>query len=219
MNQLTVRGFGDELGESIRRLAQREGISLNQAALKLLRKGAGLPDGRENVNTIGDSLDDLFGTWSPEEAEAFNAALEVFEIVGRIGVGMKILLDSNAYSEFMRGNHRVREIVQAAEEIFMSAVVVGEQLFGFRQGQRFEQNVAELRSFLERPYVTFVPVGPVTADRYSRIMTSLRMKGRPIPTNDVWIAAHAMETGADLVSADRHFGYVDQIVWVRVTPS
>ena len=81
MNQITVRGFGDELGESIRRLAQREGISLNQAALKLLRKGAGLPDGQGGEKTIGNSLDDLFGAWSPEEAEAFNAALEVFETV------------------------------------------------------------------------------------------------------------------------------------------
>ena len=81
VNQLTVRGFGDELGESIRHLAQREGISLNQAALKLLRKGAGLPDGQGTENTIGNSLDDLFGTWSAEEAEEFNAALEVFETV------------------------------------------------------------------------------------------------------------------------------------------
>ena len=129
---------------------------------------------------------------------------------------MRILLDSNAYSEFMRGKHRVREVVQGAEEILLSAVVVGEQLYSFRQDQRFEQNFAELRSFLERPYVSFVSVGPVTSDRYSRIMASLKAKGRPIPTNDVWIAAHAMETGADLVSADRHFGYVDQIVWVRV---
>ena len=60
-------------------------------------------------------------------------------------------------------------------------------------------------------------VGPVTADRYSRIAASLRAKGRPIPTNDVWIAAHAMETGADLVSADRHFEHVDGIAWLRVT--
>ena len=60
-------------------------------------------------------------------------------------------------------------------------------------------------------------VGPVTADRYSRVMTALKAKGRPIPTNDVWIAAHAMETGADLVSADGHFEHVDGIVWVRVT--
>ena len=99
----------------------------------------------------------------------------------------------------------------------MSAVVVGELLYGFRQGQRLDQNLSELRSFLDRPYVSFVPVGPVTADRYSRIMASLRAKGRPIPTNDVWIAAHAMETGADLVSADSHFGHIDQVVWVNAT--
>ena len=130
---------------------------------------------------------------------------------------MKILLDSNAYSAFMRGSEEVRALIRDAEEVLFSAVVVGEQLFGFRQGAHYERNLAELRSFLERPYVSFVPVGPVTADRYSRVMTALKAKGRPIPTNDVWIAAHAMETGADLVSADRHFEYVDGIVWIPVT--
>ena len=78
MNQLTIRGFNEELAESIRGLARRDGTSLNQAALKLLRKGAGLGEEASNANTIGDSLDDLFGTWSREESEAFNAALEVF---------------------------------------------------------------------------------------------------------------------------------------------
>ncbi|MXZ25617.1 MAG: type II toxin-antitoxin system VapC family toxin [Caldilineaceae bacterium SB0665_bin_21] len=132
---------------------------------------------------------------------------------------MKILLDSNAYSAFMRGAPSVRGLIQAAEEVLFSAVVVGELLYGFRQGVHFGRNLAELRSFLERPYVTFVPVGPVTADRYSRVMTALKAKGRPIPINDVWIAAHAMETGADLVSADKHFGYVDGIAWVRMEAS
>ena len=132
---------------------------------------------------------------------------------------MRILLDSNAYSAFMRGNSEVRNMIQAAEEVLFSAVVVGEQLFGFRQGAHYERNLAELRSFLERPYVSFVPVGPVTADRYSRVMSALKAKGRPIPTNDVWIAAHAMETGADLVSADGHFQHVEGIVWVPVATS
>ena len=63
-------------------------------------------------------------------------------------------------------------------------------------------------------------MGPVTADRYStifaRIAAALRAKGSPIPTNDVWIAAHALETGADLVSADRHFESVDGIAWLRL---
>lgn len=81
MNQLTVRGFDDELGDAVRRLAKQEGISLNQAALKLLRKGAGLADREENPRTIGTSLDDLFGVWSAEEAAEFDAALEIFEHV------------------------------------------------------------------------------------------------------------------------------------------
>lgn len=61
----------------------------------------------------------------------------------------------------------------------------------------------------------FVPVTRTTADRYARIALALKRKGRPIPTNDIWIAAHAMETGADLVSYDEHFAAVDGLVWVR----
>ena len=75
----------------------------------------------------------------------------------------------------------------------MSTVVVGELLYGFRNGSRFERNAAGLRSFLDNPHVSFVPVGAITADRYSRIAAALRAKGSPIPANDVWIAAHAME--------------------------
>ena len=55
-----------------------------------------------------------------------------------------------------------------------------------------------------------------TADRYSRIAAALRTKGRPIPSNDIWIAAHAMETGADLISADRHFEQIDGLAWTHV---
>lgn len=70
--QVSVKRLDDELAESIRGLAEREGISLNQAALRLLRKGAGLTDGTGGPSSIGSSLDDLFGTWSREDAEAFN---------------------------------------------------------------------------------------------------------------------------------------------------
>jgi len=129
---------------------------------------------------------------------------------------VRALLDSNAYSLLMRGQEQAADIVRAADELLFSAVVVGELLYGFRRGSRFEENAAELHSFLSSAYSTFVEVGPVTADRYSRIAGSLRSKGRPIPTNDVWIAAHAMETGADLVSADSHFEHVEGIVWTPI---
>ena len=129
---------------------------------------------------------------------------------------MRILLDSNGYSRLMRGDGQTAAVVRDATEILMSAVVIGELLYGFKNGSRFDRNAADLRSFLDNPYVSLVPVGPVTAERYSRIAAALRAKGSPIPANDVWIAAHAMETGADLVSADRHLEAVDGIAWLRL---
>ena len=125
---------------------------------------------------------------------------------------MRILLDSNASSRLMRGDEQAATVVRDATEILMSAVVVGKLLYGFQSGSRFDRNATDLRSFLDNPHVPFVPVGPVTADRYSRIAAALSTRGSPIPTNGVWIAAHTMETGADLVSADRHFKAVNGIV-------
>ena len=128
---------------------------------------------------------------------------------------MRILLDTNAYAEWMRGNEAVATLVREAEEILLSAVVVGELLYGFRRGRRYEANLRELDQLLDSPHATFLPVTRTTADRFGRIAASLRAKGRPIPTNDMWIAAHAMESGADLVSFDLHFGVVDSVAWVR----
>ena len=130
---------------------------------------------------------------------------------------MRVLLDSNAYSLLIKGHSQVADLVRGAEEVLLSAIALGELMYGFRWGSHFDINAAELRSFLDNPYTSVVPAGPVTADRYSRIAAALRAACRPIPTNDIWIAAHAMETGADPVSADCHFEFVDGIAWVRVS--
>ena len=79
MDQLTVRGFGDDLGSAVRRLAARERISLNQAALRLLRRGAGLADGTAPADIVGSSLDHLIGSWTLEEADQLDNALAAFE--------------------------------------------------------------------------------------------------------------------------------------------
>ena len=76
MDQLTIRGFDDELAGRIRHLASREGISMNRAALRILRRGAGLGVRNGSTDTIGASLDHLIGTWTAEEAAAMNRALE-----------------------------------------------------------------------------------------------------------------------------------------------
>lgn len=128
---------------------------------------------------------------------------------------MKILLDTNAYSAIGRGHPAATELMRRATAMVLSTVMVGEVLAGFRHGSRWEENLASLRRFVSQPRVSLMPVTWTTADRYSRIWTALRRKGKPIPTNDVWIAAHALEAGADLISFDPHFGHVDGLVWVR----
>lgn len=127
---------------------------------------------------------------------------------------MKVLLDTNAYSALRRGNEHVARQVRNSEEVLLSAVVVGELLFGFRNGSLYEENARALGSFLEDPLVRLLTVTWDTADLFGRISAGLRKRGRPIPTNDIWIAAHAMESGADLISADPHFGHIESLQWV-----
>jgi len=128
---------------------------------------------------------------------------------------MKLLLDTCAYASLMQGWPEVADRVRGAESIFLSAVVAGELIFGFRNGTRYESNIAGLRAFLDNPYVEFLSVTITTSDRFGRIAAELRRKGRPIPTNDIWIAAHAMEAGAELISSDPHFEVIDGLVWTR----
>ena len=130
---------------------------------------------------------------------------------------MRILLDTDAYSASMRGHPAVADRVRRASEVLLSAIVVGELLFGFRSGSRYEKNLNDLEDFLSNRYVTFVRVTRTTSDRFARIASALRAKGRPIPTNDIWIAAHAMETGADLLSFDQHYEAVDGLAWVPLS--
>ena len=129
---------------------------------------------------------------------------------------MKIMLDTSAYVGFKRNNPELVEIIVSAELILISAVVLGELLFGFRNGTRFKKNLAELNRFLEHDSVETVPVGKTSADRYSRIAAQLRRQGTPIPTNDIWIAAQAMEHGAELITTDEHFDKIIGLVYSRL---
>ena len=81
MNLLTIRVSDSKLSACIRRIATREGISLNSAALKLLRRGATLTEIEGNKDTVGNSLDHFIGTWTKEQADELDAALEEFEAI------------------------------------------------------------------------------------------------------------------------------------------
>lgn len=125
---------------------------------------------------------------------------------------MKVLLDTSAYVRLLKGVPDLIDAVKEAETVLMSPVVLGELMFGFRKGTKLSENMNELNEFLAQDTVQRIPLGETTADRYSRISVQLKRQGTPIPTNDIWIAAQAMEHGAELLSADRHFEQISGLV-------
>lgn len=130
---------------------------------------------------------------------------------------MKRLLDTNAYVALKRGHRAIAELVRGSTELAFSMIVIGELMFGFQNGSRYRQNLKELEEFLANERVTVLPVTLTTADRFGRIAAALRRDGTPIPTNDIWIAAHAYESGAELVTFDAHFGAVSGLVCTQLT--
>ena len=129
---------------------------------------------------------------------------------------MRVLLDTNAYSALMRGDEAVVRRVRRSERLYLSTIVVGELLYGFRCGSRYESNRQQLDEFLTSPYVDLLSVTLSTCERFSMVAAHLRAKGRPIPANDMWIAGHALEAGAELLSYDSHFGVIDNLSFIQL---
>src|SRR3712207_755211 len=117
----------------------------------------------------------------------------------------EVLLDTNAYVAFKQGRTEAVDIVRRASQVALNSVVIGELLAGFAVGSREAKNRAELQQFLAFPQVLFLQIHQATADSYASIHRTLRHKGRPIPTNDMWIAASALHHHLARYSDDKHF--------------
>lgn len=123
-----------------------------------------------------------------------------------------VLIDTNAYAAFKQGLPDALDIVQRAPRIFISSIVIGELLAGFAAGSREAQNLAELEQFLASPRVVSASADEHTARYYAKVYRGLRARGRPIPTNDLWIAATALQHSCALFSFDAHFQAVEGLV-------
>jgi len=120
----------------------------------------------------------------------------------------KILLDTSAFVRFLRGDEKVMTYLAQADSVYMSGFVLGELYAGFKAGGKDRNNRQILERFLLKPTVTVLEATVETADIFGHIIVSLRKSGNPIPINDVWIAAHALETGSILVTYDDHFAQI-----------
>jgi tRNA(fMet)-specific endonuclease VapC len=138
----------------------------------------------------------------------------IMKIVWEFVLVLGIVLGGHypAYSDMARGNEEVLDAVQTAENIGVNPVIIGELLSGFTQGSHALQNVKQLEMFLDSPRCVVLPIVKESAQRYAYIHNTLRKAGTPIPANDLWIAATAMEHGLTVVTLDRHFARIPQIL-------
>lgn len=123
-----------------------------------------------------------------------------------------ILIDTNAYVAFKRGDVSAKEIMRHAEILAISPIVLGELLSGFEGGSKTKRNRDELQQFLQTSRIKIYSITPDTANFYSRIHSLLKKNGTPIPTNDLWIAAQASENGCVIYSYDKHFKMIEGII-------
>ena len=129
----------------------------------------------------------------------------------------KILLDTNCYTAFLAGDEKVLAGLATAEIVFMSIFVLGELFAGFKGGRKEDTNQQMLEKFLTKPTVQVLDATSETAQFFGLVKDGLKKTGSPIPINDVWIAAHTLETGSTLVTYDAHFSKVAGLrLWTAV---
>lgn len=124
----------------------------------------------------------------------------------------RVLLDTSAYTALLTGDREVLLKLAGAETVFMPVFVLGELYAGFRGGKRERENRERLASFLAKPPVKILPATQDTAEIFGLVKDRLRRAGTPIPINDVWIAAQALEVGAQVLTYDVHFEKVSGLV-------
>lgn len=125
----------------------------------------------------------------------------------------EIALDTSVVVRFLNGDAAIIERVIALPGVILPLVVAGELLFGAENSSRPLQNLPRYLEFISACMVT--PLGRGTTSIYARSRLILKHKGRPIPMNDIWIAAQCLEQGWVLVTDDKDFDYVDGLILER----
>jgi tRNA(fMet)-specific endonuclease VapC len=126
----------------------------------------------------------------------------------------KIIIDTNAFSSLAKGDESVLDELGKAATVYLSIFVLGEILAGFIGGTKEKENRKFLARFKTKPTVKILHATENTSELFARIKNTLKKAGTPIPTNDIWIAAHAIESGAQLITYDSHFKVIHGLqIW------
>lgn len=122
----------------------------------------------------------------------------------------KFLLDTNIIIALFKNDSLIINKIAEPQEIFVSNIVVGELYFGAYKSSRVENNLRQIDSFIASNVI--LNCDSTTAKYYGQIKNKLKTKGKPIPENDIWIAAIAIQYKLILVSRDKHFKEIENLL-------
>jgi tRNA(fMet)-specific endonuclease VapC len=125
---------------------------------------------------------------------------------------VRALLDTNRLSDFFRGDTGLSKMLERAVEVWIPFVALAEVKAGFLGGRKLPENEAALHAFLQQPGVDTLYADHETTDVYARLFAQLRRAGTPVPANDIWIASLAVQHHLTLLTRDRHFDKVPQVL-------
>jgi tRNA(fMet)-specific endonuclease VapC len=125
-------------------------------------------------------------------------------------------LDTSAYSAFNRGDKRLKGWFNADTDIIVPSIVIGELRAGFAAGTKRKENEDLLQRFLDSPNVCVETISDSTTKIYAEVYLRLRNKGKPIGTNDMWIAAIALQLDKELLTLDKGFEYIQDLMLAKI---
>lgn len=124
---------------------------------------------------------------------------------------MRVAVDTSRLTDLLRGDARLAERLGTCDEVWVPLMVMGELKAGFLGGTQRHRNEALVQRFLARPTVSVLLPGRETAEHYARLFVQLKRARTPVPDNDLWIAALALEHDLTLITRDRHFERIAQL--------
>lgn len=125
---------------------------------------------------------------------------------------MRVALDTNRLTDLFQGDAALADRLGECDEVWLPLIVLGEIKAGFYGGSQQHRNQALLGKFLAKPTVGVLVPARETAEHYARLFVQLKRAGTPIPDNDLWIAALALEHDLTLITRDQHFERVPQLL-------
>jgi tRNA(fMet)-specific endonuclease VapC len=125
---------------------------------------------------------------------------------------MRVALDTNRLTDLFQGDTALADLLGGCDEVWIPLIVLAEIKAGFLGGAAQPRNEVLLRQFLAKPTVDVLLPTRETAEYYARLFVQLKRAGSPIPVNDVWIAALALQQDLVLITRDRHFDRIPQLL-------